>query len=49
MPRDGSYSETEDQPAPTAIFDLNAARKADSFDKCFRDIERILRELRFRE
>jgi hypothetical protein len=40
-----AYSETEDQPAFAAMFDLNAARRADSFDKCFRDIERILRQL----
>lgn len=40
------YSETEDQAAFTALFDLAIARRADSFDKCYRDIERILRVLR---
>jgi len=48
MPRGQGYSETEHQPAFTALFDLNAARRADSFDKCFRDIERILRQLLLR-
>ena len=48
MPRGQGYSETEHQPAFTALFDLNAARRADSFDKCFRDIERVLRQLLLR-
>jgi len=37
-----TYSETLDQPALTARFDLDAARRADSFDKCFREIRRLL-------
>lgn len=40
------YSETDDQPALAAVFDLDAARRADSFDKCFRDIRRVLERLR---
>ncbi len=35
------YSETLDQPALTSLFDLEAARRADSFDKLFRDLGRI--------
>jgi hypothetical protein len=42
------YSETADQPALTALFDLQAARRADSFDKCYRDVEGMLRTLRNR-
>lgn len=38
------YSETNDQPAFAAIFDLIAARRCDSFDKLVRDVERLLRE-----
>ena len=41
-----TYRETLDQPALTALFDFNAARGADSFDKCYRDIVRLLTELR---
>lgn len=40
------YRETLDQPALTARFDLDQARYADSFDKCYRDITRLLDELR---
>lgn len=39
------YRETRDQPALTALFDLEQARQADSFDKCYRDIVRLLEEL----
>ena len=47
MPPGASYTETEDQPAFAALFDFDRARQAsDSFDKCFRDIEHILRILR---
>lgn len=39
-----TYSETVDQPALTAVLDLSLARQAsDSFDKCCREIERLLR------
>ncbi len=40
------YSEASDQPALTAAFDLNAARHADSFDKCYRELVRLLNCLR---
>ena len=43
-----TYSETQDQPALAAFFDLEQARQADSFDKCYRDIARLLDELRDR-
>jgi len=46
MPRGMSYSETDDQPALTAVFDMHAARRSDSFDKCYRDIEGMLTSLR---
>lgn len=36
------YSETLDQPALTSVFDLEAARRADSFDKLFRDMGTLL-------
>ena len=42
MPRGQSYAEASDQPALTAIFDMNAARRSDSFDKCYREITRLL-------
>ena len=41
-----TYSEMDDQPALTALFDIEQARQADSFDKCYRDIVRLLSELR---
>jgi hypothetical protein len=36
------YSETLDQPAFTAKLDLDMARRAPSFDKCYREILRLL-------
>jgi hypothetical protein len=43
MPAGHSYRETLDQPALTAAFDLQAARKgAPSFDKMWRDVTSIL-------
>jgi hypothetical protein len=45
MPYGRSYAETTDQPAFTDLFDMSMARRADSFDKCYREIERMLREL----
>ena len=41
-----TYSETQDQPALAALFDIEQARQADSFDKCYRDIIWLLEELR---
>lgn len=38
------YSERFDQPALTALFDIEQARRVDSFDKCYRDIVRLLEE-----
>lgn len=35
------YRETIDQPALTSLFDLNSARRADSFDKLFREVGRL--------
>ncbi|MBI1930038.1 DUF4276 family protein [Candidatus Poribacteria bacterium] len=40
-----AYSETLDQSALTARFDMDLARRAASFDKCYRDIARLLRHL----
>jgi hypothetical protein len=46
MPRSRKYDERHDQPALTAVFDLDLARsRSDSFDKCYREIERLLRLL----
>ena len=46
MPQDRRYSETADQPALTARFDMDLARaNADSFDKCYREIARLLTDL----
>jgi hypothetical protein len=42
------YREVLDQPALSARFDLAAARRSDSFDKCFREIARLVEELRVR-
>ncbi len=39
------YRETLDQPALAAVFDLTAARRADSFDKLYRDVSRLLNTL----
>lgn len=41
-----TYSPTRDQAGFTDRFDFNQARQADSFDKCYRDIVRLLDELR---
>ena len=45
MENNESYSETTDQPAFTELFNLDQARSTDSFDKCYRDIVRLLEEL----
>jgi hypothetical protein len=46
MPPRRKYTETVDQPALTAVFDLDQARQhSNSFDKCYREIERLLRVL----
>jgi len=41
-----SYTVATDQPALAATFDLQAARRADSFDKCHREVVRLLDQLR---
>jgi len=46
MPSGRGYSESADQPALTSVFDMHAARGADSFDKCYREIVRLLNLLR---
>lgn len=45
MENNKTYRETQDQPALAALFDTERARQADSFDKCYRDIVRLLEEL----
>jgi len=40
-----SYAETTDQQAFTAMFDMSTAWRADSFDKCYRAIETMLKQL----
>ena len=45
MPQGRSYAETTDQPAFATLFDMNMARRADSFDKCYRAIEGMLKQL----
>ncbi len=42
MPTGQRYRQTLHQPAFTAIFDLNAARSAPSFDKLWRDVTALL-------
>ena len=42
MPDDQSYSPKLDKPALTAIFDLDSARMAPSFDKLWRDMSSLL-------
>jgi hypothetical protein len=41
-----SYTESSDQPALTAVFDMKAARRAKSFDKCHREVVLLLDRLR---
>ena len=45
MPPGRGYAETTDQPAFASVFDLDAARRADSFDKCSREIRNMLEQL----
>ena len=44
--RGATYSPTVDQAALTAVFDLDQARRAPSFNKCHREIVRLIEELR---
>lgn len=45
MPQGCRYSETSDQAALTACFDMSSARCADSFDKCYRELHAMLSRL----
>jgi hypothetical protein len=45
----GAYASTVDQASLTLKFDLTLARRADSFDKCYREITNLLEVLRGRE
>lgn len=45
MPPSRTYSETIDQPALAAVFDLQMARRIDSFDKLYREIASMLAAL----
>ncbi len=49
MPRNRRYAETTDQATLTRVFDMQAARRADSFDKCYREIVRLLTVLSHRQ
>jgi hypothetical protein len=40
------YVETYDQPRLAARFDLTTARRADSFEKCYRDVRRVIDTMR---
>lgn len=44
-----SYSEVRDQAALTARFDLTEARHSSSFDKCFREVTRLIEEISRRQ
>ena len=44
MENDRKYREKRDQPALAASFDFQQARRTDSFDKCYREIVRLLDE-----
>jgi hypothetical protein len=44
----GVYSPNVDQARLTAVFDLEPARRAPSFDKCYREVTRLLETLRAR-
>lgn len=47
MPPQDSYSETTDQAALTAKFDMETARRrSDSFDKCYREVRKLLERVR---
>lgn len=46
MPQNRTYAPTLDQPALAGIFDMNMARRgSDSFDKCYREVVRLLEEM----
>jgi hypothetical protein len=43
---EGAYSPKVDQASLTEVFDFDLARRAPSFDKCYRDVLRLLEMLR---
>ena len=43
--RTGAYSANLDQASLTAVFDLEPARRVPSFDKCYREVIRLLETL----
>jgi hypothetical protein len=45
MPPTRGYSSTTDQPALAALVDIESARQADSFDKFYREVERLVTAL----
>jgi hypothetical protein len=45
MPSQRGYSETVDQPALAAMVDIQMARRADSFDKFYREVTGMLKTL----
>jgi hypothetical protein len=46
--RAGAYSSNVDQPSLTQVFNFDLARRAPSFDKCYREVIRLLETLRGR-
>ena len=48
MPQNMRYSETIHQVALTAVFDMQAAKRASSFDKCYREVASLLSQLQTR-
>ena len=46
MPQNQPYVETIHQPSLTAVFDMQAARRTNSFDKCYREIVGMIDHLR---
>jgi hypothetical protein len=44
--RSGAYSANVDQASLTDVFDFDLARRAPSFDKCYREVTRLLETLR---
>jgi hypothetical protein len=50
MPRNRPYSETDDQPDLSRVFDMQLARKrSNSFDKCYREIVGLLNAVKAKE
>jgi hypothetical protein len=49
MPRTSRYSETADQAALTAVFDIRLALRAPSFEKFYRDFKLVCQEAKLAE